>query len=129
MAKLIGFLVKPATRTIERVEIEDGRVDPHASLKDMYAALECKLVDVVRLDDGVTVFVDDEGLIHNPRHFCRIASFPAPLAGNLLFLGDPDDEGYTTSCPWTIDQIGQRVHVCSPYDAGPVWFPVTRKGV
>lgn len=125
MAKLIGYLVKPAARTIERVEIEEGRgTGARDTLKQMYALLECELVDVVRLSDGVTVFVDDEGLLHDPQHFCRIASFPAPLAGNLLFLGDPDEDGFSTSCPWTIDQIGQRVHVITRGD--PTWSAVKR---
>ena len=115
--KLIGYLVKPATRTIEVVQLPDGRDDPRASLHEMYRLLECSLVDVVRLSGGVSVFVDDEGLINNPQHFCRMGSYAGIIAGNMLFLGDPDDDGYSTSCPVSMDRIAMGVHCITHGDA------------
>lgn len=94
---LMGIRVTPAA------EVEGVVVDVSESrLAGMRAQIGCDLVDVVRLDDGVDMWIDDEGLyraVPNP-----VATVMAPMLGyvtqrfhgTVLFLA-VDEHGHTRS--------------------------------
>lgn len=46
----------------------------------------------------VTAYVDDEGLL-KAKPLTAVVGYPEPLAGNIVFVGDVDDEGNDTDVP------------------------------
>lgn len=88
----------------------DGHLEPvtldntttPALLHALYQTIGCDLVDVVPLDGGLTVYVDDEGVYRstvNPLLSLAVARLGAqtPLFGVGVFLGHDPDTGETTS--------------------------------
>jgi hypothetical protein len=65
------ILIDPAKRTITELDLPD----PH-KLQDTYDALDCHSIDVIRLGQGVDMWVNDEGL----------CSFPLPEIGEGHFF-------------------------------------------
>lgn len=116
---LIGYLVKPGPRTITKVEIQPGMVG--AAIR---ALVECNLFDCVSIDGELDAWVDDEGLLKSPKHFTHIKGTGfVPLAGNVLFLGGPDEEGETTSCEKPLEWFVEHVRVATIGVQG--WHAVT----
>lgn len=67
-----------------------------------------------------SLFVDDEGLLHNPKHFFVFKDFPQPIPGNGLILG-------TNECGEAVDALSGLDEVkCSTSflaaDELPLWF-------
>lgn len=94
---LMGIRVTP------RAEIESVVVNvTESSLAGMQEQIGCNLVDVVRLDDGVDMWIDDEGLYRSGPN--PVATVMAPMLGyatqryhgTALFLAI-DEEGATRS--------------------------------
>lgn len=118
---ITGFLVKAADKTIRPVTLP---FPCSAQISKMYELIECQNFDCVRLPDGNSAWVDDEGLLHNPQHFVMIhGGYPDPLAGNVLFLGPADEEGNTLSCTASVEFLARRVFCRSIGDGR--WSPVT----
>jgi len=73
---------------------------------DYYKHLECDCFDIVSIDykqHRLSMFVDDEGML-KPNNYGRIIHGyeTQPLFGNIVVLGDVDDEGNTMGCPESI---------------------------
>lgn len=103
--------INPITQTIREIEIPSSSDGGH--LAAMYAVLECSLVDVVRLEDGDGIFVDDEGLLKDePGPFFTLWGYPNPIAGHGLVLGC-DEDGNSCAPVVTVQELRDRV----------VWLP------
>jgi hypothetical protein len=46
----------------------------------------------------VTAYVDDCGLLKS-KPFSAVVGYPQPLAGNIVFVGDVDEEGNDSDVP------------------------------
>lgn len=72
----------------------------NARLQMMYAELGCSTVEMIGLDDGLDVWVDDEGMYRSEPNLVGtlVVAMMAgrvlqqPLFGNLLFLGRVNDD-------------------------------------
>lgn len=86
-------------------------------LDALYEAIGCRFVDVVRLRDGLDMWVDDEGLYTaEPNLFATtLADQLTPggavqiYHGTAVFLGADDDTGETVSVPGAAELIGFTV--------------------
>lgn len=94
---ITGYLIR-ADKTHTAVEIrEDHQLD------DLYAAINCRTFDVVSLEHGIDLFVDDEGLINRSRLnlALTIIAFqlgaPTPIFGNGVLIGGDDRTGKTVN--------------------------------
>lgn len=104
-----AILIDSTTQEIKEVELTAP------TLKSMYKHLDCELVDLVRLDDKADMYVDDEGLLKDPKSFFQIQydgiKFQ-PIAGKGLICSH-DDEGDTaglpTDHPITVEFLKQNV--------------------
>jgi hypothetical protein len=100
-----AILVDAVEKTVREVEY-DG------DLETAYRLLRCDLVDVVHLDDGDVMFVDDEGLLtsdDDDSPFFVLRSNGWTFAGSGLIVGDADDEGETTPCTVGADAVRSGV--------------------
>jgi hypothetical protein len=98
--KFTGILIDPEKKELSYVEY-DG------NYKSIYKLIEANLFDIVYLTDTETVFVDEEGLLNNPRYFFTYEGFQ-PLAGKGLILGT-NDEGDSISTSLKIEDIKDKI--------------------
>lgn len=102
--------INPKTQTIREIEIPNNGDELNPAI---YAILECQLFDVVRLEDGDGIFVDDEGLLKDePGPFFTLWGYPNPIAGHGLVLGC-DQDGNSCAPVVTAQELRDRV----------VWLP------
>lgn len=95
-----AILIDSENRTVSEKEIEDWR--------GIAPSIGCELFDIVRLDNGNGVYVDDEGLMKDPQHFFVLKGYPNPLAGNGLVLGT-NPEGESVSTTLTVEKVKAMV--------------------
>lgn len=97
-----AYLIDPTDETIETVHY-DG------DWKTISYWIAAPTFDAAFTSDGLTVYIDDEGLFKSDQSFFTMAGFPHPLAGRALVLGKPDEDGDTTECLLNPSQIKARV--------------------
>ncbi len=82
-----GILINPQTR-----EISEIALDTENSLEQLYHLIGCTMVDAVRLDNGDTAWIDDEGLLHAGQHFFDMPDLiPSPIGGCCVITGTDMD--------------------------------------
>ena len=97
-----AILIDPTEKTITEVDY-----DELGSYRQIYELIDADLFDVLRLDDGDAIYVDDEGL-YNKQDYFLYGEYPQPLAGRGLVLGT-DEEGETIAPKISIDTVRQQV--------------------
>lgn len=102
-----AILINPAERSFTEVHF--------ASWREIAPLLGCDLFDVARFD-GCSAYVDDEGLLKEPEDILWTVFDGRPLAGSLLLVGEPDDEGNDTDCPLPIEEVERRAFFGRPHD-------------
>jgi hypothetical protein len=106
-----AFLIDPIAKTITEVEHKTEGED--GGLHDIYRHIGCDLVDVVRLQDGDGIYVDDEGLLKSPSPdsfwaMPELYGEEAAWTGKGLVLGS-DAKGDSTEPKITLDELKRIV--------------------
>ena len=100
-----AILINPEVRTITEVE-------HNGDYKQIYEYLQCGTFTAVGIEhkDGASnaIFVDDEGLLNDPRFFFLYKGYNQPLANNGLILGS-DEEGETVGTTLSLEHVKSRV--------------------
>lgn len=96
---------------IDAVERDVREVDYDGSLDSVYQMLRCELIDAVRVSENDSMLVDDEGLLtsddgDSPFILLRNGSV---IAGSALVVGSPDENGDTTSCQYSVEDVAPFV--------------------
>jgi len=99
MKKIQTIFIDPYDQHISYIDISDSVI------KDYYMAMQCSCFDIVRLGDGVIMYVDDEGLLKDNMYFKLGEN---NYAGRCI-LADETDDGGTTDCHLTIDQVLEKI--------------------
>lgn len=98
---LTAIIIDPAEMTVSKAEIGAG-LDP------IYEAIGngCQNFDIVRIGDGIDMFVDDEGFRENEQdRFFSFTGSDSPTAGRGVILGH-DGKGETISVPdWLTPEL------------------------
>ena len=84
---MLAYLIDPLAKTVTAIE-HDG------TLQHIYRQLNCQLIDAVRLDEGDTVYIDDEGACYEPmaeNGVFNLKGYPSPLFGRGMVLGSNDE--------------------------------------
>jgi len=95
MKKLDLILIDPHDQSISRVDI-DG------SLESIYEVLQCRVMDIMRLGEGVDLIMDDEGRLNNQNRWFSWGG--NSFAGRCL-VASSNEDGDTLSCPISISNI------------------------
>lgn len=96
---------------IDAVEKTVSEVNFDGQLETAYRLLRCDLVDVVHVGGGDVMLVDDEGLLTadaDDSPFILLRNGWA-FAGSALIVGDADEEGETTPCNASADDVRSGV--------------------
>ena len=101
-SKMKAILIDVKNQEIKEVEHDN-------TLQNIYDLIDCRVFDVVRIDDVNSIFVDDEGILKDNLYFEYSGSGRVfQLAGNGLILG-VDDEGDSTSPTLTVEDVEGKV--------------------
>jgi len=92
---------------IDAVEKIVREVEYDGDLETAYRLLRCGLVDVVYVDEGNVMFVDDEGLLtaesDDSPFFVLLNEWT--FAGSGLIVGEADDDGDETPCTVDAEEV------------------------
>lgn len=90
------------------------------NLDTYYKLLRCNLITSgYKFPDGDVLFVDDEGLFKDPKHFFRIPGIDYDFAGNGLIVGtDPDGYGEEADVRMDVRFFGVVFREVIPTPAG-----------
>lgn len=97
-----AYLIDPHSMTTEAINYS-------GNWQDISKLIGAQYFDVVTTPEGFSIYVDDEGLYVPDQAFFMWKGLPVPLAGKALVLGPVDQEGYTTACPLTLDELSNKV--------------------
>ena len=87
---------------------EIREVDYSGDFQDIYKLIECSCFTIATVDDKNVLYVDDEGLLNNPKHFFKYEGYHQPLAGNCLILGD-NGMGESADTTLTVQEVEDKV--------------------
>jgi hypothetical protein len=108
MSAVKAFLIEPLAGTIRPVTI-----NRESSYVDIMAHLKCDMIDIVRLECGHDIIVDDNGLEETLSCLTEVTGAPTPLAGNLLFTKS-DEMGELVDVTEDIETAASRFTVVRP---------------
>ena len=98
-----AILIDVKTQEIKEVEHDN-------TLQNIYGLLDCRVFDVVRIDNVNSIFVDDEGILKDNLYFQYSGSSGIfQLAGNGLILG-VDDKGESISPTLNVEDVKGKVN-------------------
>ncbi|MER9651432.1 DUF3846 domain-containing protein [Mesorhizobium sp. M0199] len=89
--KRVGYLLDSETTLFRAVEFPAGN-----SYKPLYDLISCQMIEVVRLDERHSLFVDEEGLGDGLSAFTIFEGYPQPLAGKIVLVGGDGSELYAS---------------------------------
>lgn len=103
--------INAETRTITEVELTpEQRRDPRGHLRALQALVGGLISTAYRFENGDELFVDDEGLLKDPRHFFRVVGCAQPFfAGNGVVVGGATKAGYDTAAKSTVASLSRCV--------------------
>lgn len=104
-----ALVLRPASDSLEAVELSADAGGGGTHLHALYAALDVRLVDVIRLSDDIDAWLDDEGRVNGaePNHLAT-AMFRAfgwhldhgdAVRGAVLFAGHDGEGGMSSLSP------------------------------
>lgn len=95
-----GILIDSEERKVKPVDVESDDID------QMHRLIKCECFTCVRFGIGrfEMVYVDDNGLLNDPKRFFSVPGYPGWLAGNGLILG-VDRRGESVSTELTVEQV------------------------
>jgi hypothetical protein len=106
-----AILIDPFTQTITEVKMVDTK------LQTIYALLECNIITITSLANGIDMVLDDEGLLKDSENqaYFKFGIGSQPLAGKALVIAT-DDEGDFASLPEkvSVDKINEKVIFFKP---------------
>lgn len=106
-----AILIDPFTETVSNVTLVD------AKLQTLRNLIECEIITMAGLADGVDMILDDEGLLKDSssQAYFKFGISSQPFAGKALVVGT-DDEGDTVSLPESVttEKVFERVIFFKP---------------
>jgi hypothetical protein len=97
-----AIIINAQDRTITETEIDGSLQSLQHIVGGMIEAVTCGL------PEGHHCYVDEEGLLDDPRHFFMFDGGHQPLAGNGVILAETDD-GDEAPCTLRLDWVKERV--------------------
>ena len=93
-----AIFIDVTAQTVTDITLKPG-------ISAMYKAINCQCVDRVVLDDETDLWIDDEGLLHEPQPpKFKIGGYDTTFSGNGLICGY-NSEGETIGTIYTSEQV------------------------
>lgn len=100
-----AYLIDVASKEIKEVEYKD-------SLDEIYKLLDCSLIDRIYLENGLCVYIDDEGAFTDKNSFYAKTqnNMELEIIGNGLIVDTNFETGETISVVCSIDEIKKYIN-------------------
>ena len=108
--KVKAILIDAIEKKISDIEFEDGNIG------EMYRLLKCDCFCLAGNVKGNVAYVDDEGLLKNPKFFFRWPGHSDLLAGNGIIMGPLDDEGNHCNVTFTAQDMKPYIEFVTSRD-------------
>ena len=106
-----AILIDPFNETITEVKMVDTK------LQTIYTLLECRIITITSLANGIDMVLDDEGLLKDSEKqaYFKFGIGSQPFAGKALVIAT-DDEGDFASLPEkvSVEKINDKVIFFKP---------------
>jgi hypothetical protein len=99
-----ALLIDPIAKTITEVDHNGDYHQIYEYLSDPANGLKATTFDSVRVDNTNVIYVDDDGLLKDPRYFFMFSHYHQPLAGRGLVLG-VSSSGDTIATTLTVKKL------------------------
>lgn len=107
-----AFLVDPIARTVRELDHNGG-------LDEIYASLQCREIEIIRIPKRAVMFIDENGKLKGPRddlfYIATDESWQHPtdksltpmwdVFGRGLIFGPEDGDGDVTPAPFTLAEV------------------------
>lgn len=111
-----AILIDSENRTIKEVDHPGG-------IDSIYKYLNCDCFAVITLSEQEGIYVDDEGLLHDPQHFFKFVNYPQPIAGNGLVVG-VDSDGEDVGTKLTVEYFEDKIKFLTILDVATGYYNV-----
>lgn len=101
-----AILIDPFDESVTEVEYDGDYKNIYKLLSHPEHHVDC--FTVVYLENGDGIFVDDEGLFKDPKHFFTYTGYDQPIAGKGLVLGT-DEEGNSVSPKTVLGDLQPKI--------------------
>lgn len=95
--------IDPWNYTVEEVILNTDNLD------EIYATMNCRLIEIVSLGGGIDLILDEEGLLTTKQRFFSLGSVYAGVA-----LVSASKDGEVIDCPKTVEDILEHLE----------WMPI-----
>ena len=82
--KMRAVKIDPASRTVTEIDLKKN---PNRTLDELYEIIGCDLVELVELDRGIIMVVDEEGKCKDVRGAFTFIGWGTVIAGTAIILG------------------------------------------
>lgn len=100
--------INSTTKEIQEIEIDDTD-----TLSGMQAAVGGYIESAHELDNGDTIYVNEEALLCSPQDFFEVKGGHQPFAGNAIILSHDPDTGESKSAESSLSDIRAAVNFLS----------------
>jgi hypothetical protein len=85
---------------IDPYQKQFSEIDYDGNYKTVYKLIDCRVFQVVGIGGEHVIYVDEEGLLHEPKPFFKWGAFPQPIAGKgLIVRVDVDGHDVAATIP------------------------------
>ncbi len=102
------LLIDPVAQTITEAEYDGDSRNIALLLSDAERCIKCSTFTAIYPVDGLTIFVDNNGLLNEPKYFFRYEGYAQPIAGRGLVPG-ANREGASVAATLTIDDLKPKI--------------------
>jgi len=103
-----AILIDPVAKTVREVEHDGDYREIYRLLSDPENDIKVDTFDAIGIDGVNSIYIDDNGLLNDPKYFFKWEGYAQPLAGRGLILGT-DEEGASISTTLTLDFVAAKV--------------------
>ncbi len=102
------LLIDPVARTIAEVTYDGDSRNIALLLSDAARGIKCSTFTAIHPVDGLTIFVDDDGLRNEPEYFFRYEGFAQPIAGRGV-IPSASRKSDSVATTLTIDDLKPKI--------------------
>jgi len=103
-----ALTINAETHVIKVHAVDTSGVGP-GMLAFMQKAVGGYIERATELKNGDSIFVNEEGLLENPRFFFEVEGGHQPFAGNGVVVGGEDEDGETTNAKSEVEELKRLI--------------------
>ena len=106
--------IDPVSRTVTEIDLKKN---PNSTLEELYSIIGCDLVELVQIDRGIIMVVDEEGKCKDVRGAFTFIGWGTVIAGTAIILGGSGDR--FKALPENIASFEMMTEWVEPADVPP----------